>query len=56
MVIYALTVAAETLGVKNRLDILVAADSVLAVLLGVLLFTAALFIISLAVVAGGGNG
>ena len=56
LVIYALTVTAEALGVKNRIDILTSADSVLAVLLGILLFTAALFIISLAVVAGGGNG
>ena len=56
MVIYGLTVTAEALGVKNRLDILTSVDSVLAALLGILLFTAALFIISLAVVSGGGNG
>ncbi len=49
---FGLDAAAELLGVRVRTDILKAADNVMAVLIGVLLFTAALFIISLAVIAG----
>lgn len=53
IVLFALDIAAELFGIRAKTDLLRAADSVIAVLIGVLLFTAALFIISLAVVSGG---
>ena len=51
--LFVLDIAADILGVKAKTEILRAADSVLSVLVGILLFTAALFIISLAVISGG---
>jgi stage III sporulation protein AE len=54
LVLFLLDIAADLFGVKLKTDILRAADSVLAVLVGVLLFVAVLFIISLAVISGGG--
>lgn len=53
VVLFGLDVAADLLGVRFKTDILRAADSVLSVLVGVMLFIAALFIISLAVISGG---
>ena len=55
IIIYFTEAAAELFGVGLKTDILRAADCVLAVLLGVMLFTATLFIISLGVVSGGGG-
>lgn len=54
LTLFVLDVAADILGVKAKTEILRAADCVLALLVGVLLFTATLFIISLAVISGGG--
>ncbi len=51
--VYVLGIAADVLGVGNKTEILRAADCVLSVMIGILLFTGALFIISLAVVSGG---
>ncbi len=51
--LWGLSIAADVLGVGGRTEILRSADSVLSVLMGILLFTGALFIISLAVVSGG---
>lgn len=53
VVLFALDIAADLFGVRIKTDVLRAADSVLAVLVGVLLFTSVLFIISLAVISGG---
>ena len=53
--IYFLESASELFCVGLRTDVLRSADCVLAVLIGVLLFTATLFIISLAVISGGGG-
>lgn len=53
IVLFGLDIAAELFGIRAKTDLLRAADSVIAVLIGVMLFTAALFIISLAVVSGG---
>ena len=53
VVLFGLNIAADVFGVRVKTDILSAADSVLAVLIGVLLFTGVLFVISLAVIAGG---
>ncbi len=52
-VLFVLDMAAELFGVNLKTGILKAADCVLSVLVGVLLFTASLFIISLAVISGG---
>ncbi len=51
--LFALDMIVEVLGIDMKKDVLYAADSVLAVLVGVLLFVAALFIISLGIIAGG---
>ena len=51
--LFALDMIVEVLGIDMKKDVLYAADSVLAVLIGVLLFVAALFIISLGIIAGG---
>ncbi len=51
--VFILGIAADVLGVGNRTEILRAVDCVLSVMVGILLFTGALFIISLAIVAGG---
>ncbi|MBQ5911385.1 MAG: hypothetical protein IIW94_05195 [Clostridia bacterium] len=53
LILMALGIASELLGVGIKTDILSAADSVLAVLIGVMLFVGALFIISLGIIAGG---
>lgn len=52
LTLFLLDASAELLGVKVKTGVIKAADSVLAVLIGVLLFCGALFIISLAVVSG----
>ncbi len=53
VVLFVLDIAADLFGIRLKTDILRAADSVLAVLVGVLLFTSVLFVISLAVISGG---
>lgn len=53
LVLFGLEMVSELLGTQMKTDILRAADSVLAVLIGVMLFVAALFIISLGIIAGG---
>ncbi|MBQ1186746.1 MAG: hypothetical protein IIX54_03555 [Clostridia bacterium] len=53
LMLMALGIVSELLGVGIKTDILAAADSVLAVLIGVLLFVGALFIISLGIISGG---
>lgn len=53
VVLFALSVLSELLGVNFKTDIISAADSVLAVLIGVMLFIGAIFIISLGIIAGG---
>ena len=53
LVLFGLETVSELLGTQMKTDILRAADSVLAVLIGVMLFVAALFIISLGIIAGG---
>lgn len=55
MTVYILESVAELFCLGLRTDVLRSADCVLAVLIGLLLFTATLFIISLAVVSGGGG-
>ena len=50
--LFLLDAACELFGIRLKTDILKAADCVLAVLVGVLLFISALFIISLAIIAG----
>ncbi len=52
--IYFLNLSVELFGVNLKTNVLTSADCVLAVLIGVILFIAALFIISLAVISGGG--
>lgn len=52
LVLFLLDAAAELFGTNLKTDVIKAADSVLAVLIGVLLFSGALFIISLAIVTG----
>lgn len=54
MTIYLLDLATEFFGVNLKTDVLKAADCVLSVLIGVILFVSTLFIISLAVISGGG--
>ncbi len=56
VVLFLLGIAADVLGVNEKSVMLRAADSVLSVMMGLLLFVGALFIISLAVVSGGKNG
>ncbi|MEE0928346.1 MAG: hypothetical protein UIG59_04060 [Acutalibacteraceae bacterium] len=51
--LFVLDMLAEVFGVNLKTNMLRAADCVLSVLVGVLLFVAALFIISLAVISGG---
>lgn len=51
--LFVLGITADLLGVGSKTEVLRAADCVLAVMLGIMLFTGALFIISLAVTAGG---
>ena len=53
LILFALDMVSEALGIDMKRDVLYAADSVMAVLIGVLLFVAALFIISLGIIAGG---
>ena len=50
VVTFALSAVSELFGIKSGIPLLKAIDSVLAVLIGVVLFTAALFIISLTIV------
>lgn len=50
--LFLLDAISELFGANIKTDVIKAADSVLAVLIGVLLFSGALFIISLAIVAG----
>jgi stage III sporulation protein AE len=52
-VLFVLSLAAELFGVELKTSMLRAADTVISVLVGVLLFVAVLFIISLAVISGG---
>ena len=53
VILFGLGVVSELLGVSFKTDIITAADSVLAVLVGVMLFIGAIFIISLGIIAGG---
>ena len=53
LVLFGLDIISAFLGIEMKTDILRAADSVIAVLIGVMLFVCALFIISLGVIAGG---
>lgn len=53
IILFGLDVLSELLGIGIKTDILKAADSVLAVLVGVMLFVGAIFIISLGIIAGG---
>ena len=53
VMLFFLLAAAELFGIQVKTDILKAADCVISVLIGVLLFVASLFIISLGVVLGG---
>lgn len=52
LTLFLLDAVSELFGANIKTDVIKAADNVLAVLIGVLLFTGALFIISLAVVSG----
>ena len=52
-ILFGLDIISAFLGVEMKTDILRAADSVIAVLIGVMLFVGALFIISLSIIAGG---
>ena len=53
LILFSLDIISGALGLDMKKDVLYAADSVIAVLIGVLLFVAALFIISLGIIAGG---
>ena len=53
LVLFGLDMVLDLLGIGIKKDVLCAADSVLAVLIGVMLFVSALFIISLGIIAGG---
>ena len=53
LILFLLDIISGALGLDMKKDVLYAADSVIAVLIGVLLFVAALFIISLGIIAGG---
>lgn len=53
MVLFGLDIVFELFGIGMKNDILHAADAVLAVLIGVMLFVSALFIISLGIIVGG---